>query len=472
MTSHNNNKSNEDIEREIIQFYQDGKYSDVIKLIDFNTKDLKRVAILIDCFLKSNRTDVIPALSLFFLNAVLQSQDEKYFLDVFNLLKKNHVLQVVNSIAVNSFFVDKKILDGFTPDFASRKIFNGKDEIDYSQLKIEKNDDKNLSAVFPIIWPIAFGDFVVIMQFIKTIKKQFKKTLIIAPFNRPELVELRKIGHEHGVFDYSIDITTIEAGVNRNETLGIPITVDGQVLLNVAYQELMIAYILKNITIPHTIFKLRYLPVLQNMVYNSFRIWETRADLFLNKNGLELEKIVEQKEEKQNQIIIHFRDADYGDPARNININYATALISEIKKAYPDYKIVRLGDKSMPVISGVDLDLALNPVSVFDQIKEIQRSKLFIGSHSAPQHLAIAGSDTPIICINYTAQETTNDFSKPNIALMSYEPVGKQVKAILYATMLDEHGNNTIPIQNNPVAKQTLPSDLNIVMQEIKKVLG
>ena len=126
----------------------------------------------------------------------------------------------------------------------------------------------------------------------------------------------------------------------------------------------------------------------------------------------------------------------------------------------------------MTNLLNIDNDLAKKEnCTLEEQIKEIATSELFLGCHSAPQMVACAFTDTPVICINYMAQETTK-IMDDNIAKLSYEPTGKQVKAILYNKCFDKDDKEIVPTQNNPAkARSEAPSNEDI-MKSTKEVLG
>ena len=110
-------------------------------------------------------------------------------------------------------------------------------------------------------------------------------------------------------------------------------------------------------------------------------------------------------------------------------------------------------------------------LTVLQQAELIQESRLFIGCHSAPQMLTVACSDTPIIVICYTCQETTESMDD-NIPRLSYEPIGAQVHKIFYQKMFDKEGNELIPMQNNPDRARVEYPKIEDIMVSVKEVLG
>lgn len=298
----------------------------------------------------------------------------------------------------------------------------------------------NNVLLFIAIWPLAYGDMIIYNQFIKYYKEQFNLPVVVAiPVNRPELKEL--FGMNDSI-DTLIDITLLPEEKDRGLTLNL----GNGPFLNVSIQEYLLRYLfsvfMQN-NIKTEIIKNRYFPVFMPYgVYSTKRLWEERARLWLE-DKYELPKLVESKQEKEDCIVLHLRSGGYGELMRDVPDNYAQDFIKALRQAFPGYKIVRIGDPSMtPMIDCLDkLDAPLE-----EQIQWIQKAKLFIGSHSAPQHLAVACSDTPVVCINYTAQETTLSMDD-NIARLSYEPIGEQVKKIFYVKMYDVEGRKLIPQQ-------------------------
>jgi hypothetical protein len=322
--------------------------------------------------------------------------------------------------------------------------------------------------IYPLIWPIAFGDTLVIHQFIKQKKEADpdSKILLIMPLNRRELKELAEL---NTAIDYTIDITLLAQEKHRHQSLLLK---NGNIL-NITCQEYIINQIIQDLQktdISLTIEKTRYFPVLYGIkAFGGWRIWEKRAQLFLHHN-MELPKLVPLKPKKKKTITIHIRQSQYDQETRNIDSSRSQELIDSLAKGYPDYRIIRLGDPSMsPLNNCQDLSKANLPLS--EQIKKIQESRLFIGTQSAPQHLAVAVSNTPVICINYSLAPTCSSPFENSVSKMSYEPVGKQVKAVLYMRMFDQNENELIPHHDNTPARCIYPSMEN-VMAEVKKVLA
>jgi len=340
-----------------------------------------------------------------------------------------------------------------------------RNDLDEVMAKIKNKD----VIVFPMIWPIAYGDSVVIHQYIRTTAQQHKsKTIIlIAPLNRPEL---KKLAEMNDSLDFVIDIMQLP---EKEKDRGITITLMNNQFLNLSIQEKLTRSIISLIALQsksYDILKLRYFPLLDGIpnTKSGMRIWENRAALWLNEKT-ELAKLVDPPEniEKNKSIVLHFREANYGEDARNVSNEQAQDIIDRLNEDYPDWDIYRIGDTSMTELDGCHncLDASLE-----EQIDIIQKADLFIGCHSAPQMMALACSETPIICINYTAQETTREMGD-NIAKLSYEPVGAQVKAIHYTTMLDADDNQLVPCQNHPNAVTKIPTDIEDLMESVKEVL-
>jgi hypothetical protein len=327
--------------------------------------------------------------------------------------------------------------------------------------------------IVPVIWPVAFGDTIILLQHIKHIAQK-EEVVLICPLNRPDLKELLDLCSTwvSGV----IDITLLEEERDRMNSLGL---INPLGYLNISLQEFIIKELLEgyqSFDVYPTIIKLRYLPFLFGMENYSDtigygeRIWEKRAQMWLE-NKKELPKLVKQLAEKKNKIVVHFREGRYGDSeARDIPYAYSQDLVNKLHEKYPDYEIVRLGDASMTLLDNCT-NHSHNNLSVAEQIKEIQEAKLFIGCHSAPQMLAVATSDTPVICIGYTAQETTTTM-QDSVARLSYEPIGKQVEKIFYQRMFDANGQELIPSQNNPHRKSLEMVDIDEIMTEVTRILN
>ena len=421
--------------------FADGEYD---KLISHPNE--VHPTILLQAMIKSNNTGMAAFHAIGLMQQMLFVRTQEEFNEILMLLKGDNLLQVcIEAVRVigTSFYDDL-----FAKDFMDRitKEYRG-------------------AIVFPIIWPIAYGDMIVINQFIKMHAQdnKDKKILVIMPLNRPELRQLMELNDS---ITEIIDITTLpESEGDRHRSLNL---MNGNVR-NVILQEAMIQYIIKALDDP-IIIKLRYLPVLAGFkVYAGKRIWEERANLFINYDK-ELPKIWNQKRKKKNKITIHLRSGGYNDAeGRDVNNNYAQDLIYRLNDLYSDYEIVRLGDAGMEELDGCT-NASHEDLTIKKQAQHIQESKLFIGTHSAPQHLAIAFSDTPIICFNYVRQETA--MIGTDIAKMSYEPVGKQVKHIFYTKMYDANDKEVLPLHNSKEAVRYENTDMDELLLKIKEILG
>ena len=104
------------------------------------------------------------------------------------------------------------------------------------------------------------------------------------------------------------------------------------------------------------------------------------------------------------------------------------------------------------------------------QIQAIQESMLFLGCHSGPQHLAVACGDTPVIVTNYTVAPSCTEMGS-NIAKTSNEPVGSQVRAVLYNRMWDAAGHELLPSPSAPAARIVSPS-VDEVLAVVRGALG
>ena len=438
------------MKEEVFEAYQKGDYATVIDELR-TTDDLSERFFLFDAYAKSNRTDELVYSGCGMMQETLFCKTQDEYMALAPRLMSHVVLQT--GIRVMKEFYELK------DSYESTLLPKYKEK-----LQSFSNDN---TLVLPVIWPIAYGDMIVFNQYIKHFKKMYTNIIVMIPLNRPELKELFSLNAD---IDLLIDLTLLPEESDRQKSLSL---MNGK-YFNVTLQELEVYKMMECLEDVDYI-RLRYLPYMFSVnptlfSIPGFRIWENRAKLFLESKA-ELPKLVEQKEEKTNQITVHFREGKYGDSeARDINPNYSQQLIDEIKKLYPDYHIVRLGDSSMTFLQNCQ-NMSHENASVVEQIKAIQKSKLFIGCHSAPQMLAVACSDTPVICIKYTAQETTNDMSD-NVAKLSYEPIGKQVKKIFYNKMYDKDGNKLIPTQNNPDRVVTEPPSIPEILQEVKNILG
>lgn len=444
--------------RHAIRLHRDGFYEEACEILQTFEADPHIVSMIIDCLIKSNQSEKAVAYTTVIFRQIFSHPDKKKSAEFASIFNRNYILNV----GQRAFF----------------ELMMAKDEADFTLPKsmtvdetLElKNYNNYETLVFCSIWPCAYGDMIVYNQFIKHYKDVLnaKSVIVIAPLNRPELSYLFKI---NDAIDKIIDITLMDEEENRLASLGLinnKLNIDAP-RLNVVEQELEILRILKFLP-DAKIMKMRYLPFFFGVDYvNLPRMWEERARLFL-KNKIELPKLIEQKEVKENQIVVHFREGKYNDSeARDIDPVYAQDLIDKIKLTFPDYEIVRLMDKQMSKIEGVK-EIYVDDGDISKQILEIQKAKLFVGSHSAPQHLVVACSDTPIICVCYTAQETTVAMDD-NIARMSYEPVGSQVRKIFYQKMHDAAGNELIPIQNNTARKSLQYPEISEVIESMKEIL-
>jgi hypothetical protein len=323
-------------------------------------------------------------------------------------------------------------------------------------------------VIFPALFPIAYGDYIVFNQFVKFIMNnihEFKpnvKSMVLTSLCRPEIIDLL---HINDSIDYVVDLKVSDEESDRLKTLSIKLNGLHVVSIQEFVCRVAISMLMQGEN-QLQFYKMRYLPILPDLQCVRFRIWEERARLFLNE-GKELPKLVPQIETKENIITVHFREAKYADPSRNCKLSQSQEIINRLKSEYSTYKICRLGDSSMTDLEGVDINLAKNGVSIEAQIEYVQKSKLFIGCHSAPQHLVVACSDTPVICINYTANESCDDMGD-NIARMSYEPVGKQVKKIFYNKMQDKDFKELIPNQNRRDVYTVTETNVDELMAYIK----
>lgn len=447
----------------ILDLYRNGEYDACIKAVkqvqETEGSRIELDRLLSNALVKANRVDEAAYHAINMMQVAMQNDTNKeIFSGYYDLVKGNSIIQVAIKVLLEEHKMDK--LD-FESDFYALS-----ERIEYDVLL--KYQDALLSYadtdvnVFPLIWPVAYGDCIVINQFVKEVKRKepAKPIIVIVPLNRPELKDLFEL---NDAIDLLIDITLLPEEKDRMRSLGL----FNNGMLNVAHQEIIIKRIIELLKYS-TVYGTRYFPLLNNVVrIAGRRIWEERARLWLEE-GHELPKLIEQKEGKQDKIVVHFREADYSDPARCVNVNYAQDLIDTIIKEYPGYEVVRLGDAGMTKLHNC-VNASHNNLSIVDQIKEIQQAKLFIGCHSAPQHLAIACSDTPVICINYMVQETSIEVGD-NIPFLSYGPIGAQVKKIFYAKLSNEKGEFLLPRQNSPRANVEYQT-IEEVMEVIKEIL-
>lgn len=439
-----------------LEFYQNGEYDKQIQYLNEATDIGKsqKVDWLKRTCLRGNRSAEATYYGIIQMQYAFFSGDPQDRQMNYSLSAQDNVLQVGLNVLTDDYKMCRQ------PEVVAIA------EPFVSQVKKYKNT-KNL-VVFPYIWPCAFGDSVVMLQFMRNYKLAGNKVVAICPLNRTDLKELFACCDW---IDEVIDITLLAEESNRHTTLTLNHPLG---MLNVALQEYIVKEMLKEL--PNAkIVKLRYLPFLFGMendprISYGERIWEKRAQMWLN-NKMVLPKIVEDTSEKKKKIVVHFREGKYGDvEGRDINPNYSQDLIDAIHKEYPQHEIIRLGDDSMTFLNNCH-NASHAYLSVAEQIKEIQEAELFIGCHSAPQILAVACSDTPIICINYTAQETTTEMTD-SVARLSYEPIGKQVKKIFYVKMFDKNNNLLIPTQNNPDRVRVEYEDIENIMKEVREVLG
>jgi len=440
-----------------LNFYKNGEYDKQIKYLQEEGKEWPehiRLYWIMQSQLKGNRTPEAVYTGLLMMQNMLFARTQEEMQAYHGMIVSNHVLQT--GIRVMREVAEMSKDPNFLQKDWSEKYYVDPKIYDYCD-----------TAVFPVIWPVAYGDTIVMLQNIKKWKDNGYRTVVLYPLNRPDLKQLFECCPW---IDKVVDLTLLEAESNRNTSIGL---IHSSGYLNVSVQEYIIRCILK--LIPKAkIVKLRYLPFLFGMEDQieeiGKRIWEERARLWVE-NKEELPKIVDFKNiVKKKQIAVHFREGKYGDSeARDINPNYSQDLISELKKEYPDYEIIRLGDSSMTLLANCR-NASHEDLTVAEQIKIIQESELFIGSHSAPQILTPAVSDTPIICICYTAQETTDSMDE-NIPRVTYEPIGNQVKAIFYQNMFDKEKNKLIPTQNNPDRDKIEYPEISDIMKKVKEIL-
>ena len=311
--------------------------------------------------------------------------------------------------------------------------------------------------VYPMIWPIAFGDTIVLHQFIRQRKRETPEAFIVLlmPLNRPDLRELAALSDAH---DAVVDLTLLpDLEGDRLRTL----TLEHDGLLNLSRQEcIVVAFLgaLRDAGLAFVVEKTRYFPVLDGQAYGAgWRIWERRAEIWL-REGRELPRLVEPSRPKGRKFTLHFRDAAYGNEAhvRNVAPSAAQVIVDALAERYPGVELVRLGDAAMPRLERCR-NASHEGLSLRAQIAEIQESALFLGSHSGPQHLATAVSDTPVVVTDYLTLETCTTMAA-SIARVAGEPIGRQVKAILYKRMWDAEGRPLIPTTHTVAARVESPS--------------
>lgn len=414
--------------------------------------------LLLNSLIRGNYTDqaVYSGLGLYQLLHRMEP-GSTIFNAYYDLIKNSNVIQTGLQI-----LRELKELEIRQPDY--RHLYQ--DTLQTLIQDLQKNQ-RDL-VIYPMVWPIAFGDMIALHQFAKQHKQEHPDAvyLLIMPLNRPELIELAELNRS--TFDYCLDITLL---AEEKDRLRVP-ELYNQGLLNVSHQEHIINGILRQLELADLNFcieKTRYLPVLEKYRYQAgWRVWEKRAELFLSQ-GIELPKLVAQTETKRNQITLHQREANYGDPARNTSAAVAQQLIDTLHRTYPDVEVVRLGDPSMTPLDRCR-DVTRNQLNLREQIKLIQQSRLFIGCHSAPQHLAVAASDTPVICTNYTTNPFCVSLDR-NICKVSNEPVGAQVKAVLYNRMFNPTGTEVIPTDYQP-GFSVIPPSNDAVMAAVHQLLN
>lgn len=431
----------------ILDHYRNGRYLEATKISSRNMEDdfLK-----IQACIKGNRVSEAVYRSMKWINLMFSSKLESEFVKIFAALQNNNVL--MTAYRVMSETEDVKVPDKMM--FRLRHII--------------KECKGKETLIFPIVWPVAFGDMIVVNQFIRYLKYKYnkQKVIVIIPLNRKDLKELFILNKD---VNHVLDITTMpEEEKERGKSLLLQHP-DGK--LNISVQENICRRMVKILQeeIPCTVYKLRYFPLLDGFdCIDGFRIWEERARLWIEEK-IELPKFMANFEAPEKIITVHFRNADYSDEARNVPDAYAQEIINAIKLEYPEYTIVRIRDSKMTELNNCN-NLLTDIHTVYTQVKYIQRSKLFIGCHSAPQMLALACMKAPVICINYTVQETTNEMGD-NIPCLSYAPLGQQVRKIFYTKMYDENGKYLVPRQNSTRARYEFVPVADI-MEEVRKVLG
>jgi len=447
----------------LYKFYSDGHYDEGIAAIRTIQNQHGQTTpaldeLLIQCYIRGNYTDkaVFHAISLY-RRLAGRSINEEMTASYYRILQNEHIVQAGLQV-----LHDLNMLKDTEPLPAEMRVLDAVEEI----IAAYRRDNSPL-ILYPMIWPVAFGDVLVLHQFIKQKKLQepHARIVLIMPFNRRDLRELAEL---NTAIDYRIDVTLLAEESDRLRSLLLP---HGDVL-NVARQERMILGVLERLQaagVPFDIEKTRYFPLLAWHPYRAgWRCWEKRAELFLA--GHELPKLCEQRFSKKKKITVHFREARYEDPARSVGVDQAQQIIDRLRQYYPEYEIVRLGDPSMTRLQGCR-NASHEDLSLAEQVREIQESVLFIGTPSAPQHLAVACSDTPVICLDYVLAPSCSDPARDAIAKLSYEPVGRQVKAVLYLRMYDGQGREVLPYQHQEGVRveRVRPEEL---LAHVRRVLG
>lgn len=430
--------------QDIMALYEAGNYLKAISLIE-NEKKKNQVPnvqidnILLQCYTKANLLDLAIKHFGEMITTALTTQPQIANVYMNTLAKSNVMLSALK--------ISKDV-----------RLLQGKNYLNDNVLN-ELKDKYDKDTIFiPCVWPCAYGDTIIFYQFAKRIKEKFpdKKILIAMPLNRPELKTMADIVD----FDV-VDLTVCPEEADRMKTLFLV----NNGFMNLAIQERMVLDIIEAIK-PERIIKYRYFPILEGVEYEAgWRMWEERGALATGKEYLP--KLVEQTEEKKNKITFHFRDAGYSDGARNINFNWGQDLVNKLSELYPDYEIVRLGDKGMRTMLNCR-NASHEELTIQEQIKEIQESKLFIGCHSAPQHLAVACSDTPVIVLNQMVQETCQ--AEGDVGWHSYNALGDNVVKTFFVKQYDEQNNLLLPRQNMKRFKYETAS-IDEVLETIKEIL-
>jgi len=272
--------------------------------------------------------------------------------------------------------------------------------------------------------------------------------------NRPDLRELAALSDAH---DAVVDLTLLpDLEGDRLRTL----TLEHDGLLNLSRQErIVVAFLgaLCDAGLAFVVEKTRYFPVLDGQAYGAgWRIWERRAEIWLHE-GRELPRLVEPSRPKGRKFTLHFRHAAYGNEAhvRNVAPSAAQVIVDALAERYPGVELVRLGDAAMPRLERCR-NASHEGLSLRQQIAEIQESALFLGSHSGPQHLATAVSDTPVVVTDYLTLETCPTMAA-TIPRVAGEPIGRQVRAVLYKRMWDADGRPLIPSTHAVAARVESP---------------
>ncbi len=447
---------------ELERLFADGHYDHCIHQIEQFINTTGKSTVFLDnlfvrCCFSANYVDraIYHAISMYQRLHVLDTNPDGFNM-YYQYLKNKLPIQVGLHV-----LRETRALKRTRPDYSG--LFKAK----LAQIAAELQHDHRQLIVYPMIWSLAFGDMLVVHQFIKQKKQAHPDAaiLLITPLNRPDLAEMTAL---NTAVDYVIDITLLpDQEQNRLTTISL----FNGAFLNLSHQEYVTHTILDQLYalgLDVVIEKPRPFPMLDGYDYNAgWRIWEKRAALFLQEQ-VELPKLVEQTYDKQDKITVHFRQADYaGGDTRNVRVEQCQALINHLKEVYPGYEVVRLGDPSMTPLQNCR-DLSQQAVPLELQIRQIQQSRVFIGCHSAPQHLAVACSDTPVICTHYTVSENCRDMDTQTIAKVAYEPVGKQVKAVLYNQMFDAQGRALMPHPKQDVAKLVAPQNTQILAQVAK----